>query len=447
VPIRNTFEEFSSDPTTVENLRRLYNNTDEVDLVVGVQLDEEFFPGTTVPKSSLIISLFSLFGMGNSDRFSIGFAMMRCLLVDKPWDCHPSNALEDLLWKPEPKENYPNFRTYDTFWLKELDVQAKGKNLLWRLVVENTEIGCLQRDPLFPMHPEKNPILCKLPDEKPDYKNIALTAVIIIQELTRQHMSKILAMVGALALIFISPVVLISIIAIPVVLVPVLLVTLLLLPLLLLLAAGIAIAAAFSVGLYVVATYPRTKSSSPPIIHGYPLVGAALSFGKDPKGILLSGFGKYGDIFGIKLGRLTNFVLTKREDMEMLIKDNPYEAKFSLGKFFEEINMEAIVGGRENFETDLVSFYIALFVDMEKANGKIALQVNPLRRRESRHSQVFRAYPSIIHFAVLQNTSPYSYRPLFRSIHFPLPLFDTLHHSCFLSSLHRSRIPESSRIG
>src|ERR1700760_4245768 len=92
VPIRKRFEDFTSDPEAIMHLKTLYQTPDDVDLVVGVQLEEEMFPGTTVPKSALITSLFSLFGMGNSDRFSVGFAVMRCLLVDRPWDCHPSNA-------------------------------------------------------------------------------------------------------------------------------------------------------------------------------------------------------------------------------------------------------------------------------------------------------------------------------------------------------------------
>jgi peroxidase len=116
---------------------------DDVDLVVGVQLEEDMFPGTTFPVSALIISLFSLFGMGNSDRFSIGFAMMRCLLVDKPWDCHPSDALEDLLWKPAPRRGFLIFRFYDTFWTTELYFQAHGTNLLWRLITQTVKsIAC-----------------------------------------------------------------------------------------------------------------------------------------------------------------------------------------------------------------------------------------------------------------------------------------------------------------
>ncbi|KAF5570190.1 hypothetical protein FPHYL_1466 [Fusarium phyllophilum] len=160
VPIRDSWDKFSTDPEVIENLKRLYKYPDDVDLVVGCQLDEEYFPGTTVPKSALIISLFSLFGMGNSDRFSIGFAMMRCLLVDRPWDCHPSNALEDLIWERKDVPGFPNFRFYSDFWVKELDLPAHGTNLLWRLITENSEINCVQRSPLFPPDKDTNPILC-----------------------------------------------------------------------------------------------------------------------------------------------------------------------------------------------------------------------------------------------------------------------------------------------
>jgi peroxidase len=85
-----------------------------------------------MPISALIPSLFSLFGVGNSDRFSPGFAVTRCLFVDKPWDCHPSNALEDLLWEPRPTEDFPYKRWFSDFWMKELDLQTHGMNLQWR---------------------------------------------------------------------------------------------------------------------------------------------------------------------------------------------------------------------------------------------------------------------------------------------------------------------------
>jgi peroxidase len=129
-----------------------------------------------MPTSALIPSLFSLFGVGNSDRFSPGFASMRCFIVDKPWDCHPSNALEDLLWKPHPTDLFPHARWVDEFWANELDLPAQGQNLLFRwgdisclycdrshlslrLITENSGTRCVQKNPLFPYDPNTNPIV------------------------------------------------------------------------------------------------------------------------------------------------------------------------------------------------------------------------------------------------------------------------------------------------
>lgn len=197
VPIRERFEDFSSDPKMVAELKRLYKNPDEVDLVVGCQLDETMFPHATIPTSSLIISLFSLISMGNSDRFSIGFAAMRCLLVDKPWDCHPSNALEDLLWKPVEHEGFPNARFYDDYWMTELDFQAHGQNLLWRLVTENSEIDCLQKNPLFPLHEKTNPLLCALPQSGVDIMLLLSTGVEVTLSLIQIHYVEIIATIAA----------------------------------------------------------------------------------------------------------------------------------------------------------------------------------------------------------------------------------------------------------
>jgi len=342
VPIRNRFEDFSSDPEAVANLKRLYKTPDDVDLVVGVQLDEEIFPGTTIPKTAAIISLFSLFGMGNSDRFSVGFAIMRCLLVDKPWDCHPSNALEELLWAPKPKDGFPNFRFFDQFWLTELDFQAHGTNLLWRLITENTDIKCLQRSPLFPFDPITNPILCSLPSQKVDIGVIALTAVEVVLALVKQNKWKIVTLVGALVLA-------------------------------------------------IVVYYKGKKSKEPPVLCGWPIIGKALAFQKDPKKILLEGFRKYGDSpsksFGIKLANLTHFVLSQRADLEAMMKDNTYEVTFNLHKFLRVINF-SIISRKENFDSDLYTKLIrnnfgdqktvAAFAKTIEAASKEFLQKNPL---------------------------------------------------------------------
>lgn len=307
VPIRDTFENFSSNPEIVAKLRALYKSPDEVDLVVGCQLDEQYFPGTTVPKSSLIISLFSLFGMGNSDRFSIGFAVMRCILVDKPWDCHPSNALEDLIWKRKESAHFPHFRTLDTFWLKELDLQAHGSNLLWRLITENTDIQCVQQRPLFPADKKTNPILCAPPDEKFDLFGTVVTGFEVVLALTKMHWKAILATLAAGAII-----------------------------------------------LYI---WKEDRARRyPPVMKGWPVIGKALDFQKDPKSLLLKGFKKYGtsapDVFGIKLARLTYFVITDPRDLNEIQADNPYEVTFSLHGFLSAINF-ALITQKDNFETDV----------------------------------------------------------------------------------------------
>ena len=342
VPIRNTFEAFSSDPEAVANLKRLYKTPDDVDLTVGVQLEEEMFPGTTVPKSALIISLFSLFGMGNSDRFSVGFAMMRCLLVDKPWDCHPSNALEELLWAPKPRRGFPNFRFYDTFWLTELDFQAHGTNLLWRLVTENTDIKCLQQRPLFPVDPVTNPVLCALPKSKVDYTEIAVTGAEIGLKLIKIHEWEIFTWIGALVLAM-------------------------------------------------VAYLWNKEKGKPRVLYGLPIVGEAIGFNKDPKNLLLKGFRKrsltLSRSFGIKLASLTHYVLTDPADLEMWLKDNPYEVKFNVHEFFRAINAP-IITHNDNFESDvhakLVRTHLgdpktlARFQETIDLASKLFLEQNPM---------------------------------------------------------------------
>ena len=291
----------------VANLKKLYNSPDQVDLVVGIQLDEQMFPGTTVPKSALIISLFSLFGMGNSDRFSVGFAMMRCLLVDKPWDCHPSNALEDLLWAPKKVEGFPNFRFFDTFGLTELDFQAHGTNLLWRLITENSEIKCVQHSPLFPADPVTNPVLCALPKAPLDIKSVSMTGVEVVLALVREHRLQLIALATALALAL-------------------------------------------------VAYRNGNRVKNPPVLKGWPILGEALAFQKNPKSILVNGFQKYGSSasrsFGIKLASLTHFVITQPADLELMKEDNPYEVKFNLHSFLGAINF-SLITKKENFDSDI----------------------------------------------------------------------------------------------
>jgi hypothetical protein len=119
---RKTFEEFTTNPEYLKALKELYSHPDEVDLTVGQYLDETLFPGTTVPRSQLITSLFSLFALGVSDRFSPGYSLFKCLPLvgtQNPFTCTPANAVEYLIWKPVTffgvKVHVP-----DLFWFKEL---------------------------------------------------------------------------------------------------------------------------------------------------------------------------------------------------------------------------------------------------------------------------------------------------------------------------------------
>lgn len=100
-----------------------------------------------------------------------------------------------------PKPGLPNFRFHDPFWMSELDFRAHGQNLLWRLVTENTEIKWLQKNPLFPMDPETNPVLCSLPKASADPRLILPTSVEVTLSLIRIHRTTIivtsLALIGA----------------------------------------------------------------------------------------------------------------------------------------------------------------------------------------------------------------------------------------------------------
>lgn len=91
--------------------------------------------------------------------------------------------------------------------MTELDFQAHGKNLLWRLITENSEFKCVQRDPLFPVDDETNPVLCSLPKQGVDIKLILSTGVEVILALLKMNSGKIVATllaVGISALVFLK---------------------------------------------------------------------------------------------------------------------------------------------------------------------------------------------------------------------------------------------------
>lgn len=329
VPIREKFEDFSKDKETVAKLKKLYKTPDDVDLVVGVQLDEEYFPGTTVPKSALIISLFSLFGMGNSDRFSVGYAVTRCLLVGKPWDCKPSNALEELLWAPRPTRIHPNARWMDTFWLNELDLPAHGENLLWRLVTENTDIKCLQQRPLFPADAKTNPILCTLPktSAKRGVESAMMSGIEVILYSYREHQTLLNTLFVLIATL-----------------------------------------------LAYVAFGRWKKLADEPHVYGRwtPIFGIAIKFNKDPRAILLKGFKEYGTkVFGLRLSAMTHFVVSQPSDMNLIMADAPYEAKFNSRGLMTAVNMPLITG-KENFDSNIHNILIATHLSKPETVKRLA---------------------------------------------------------------------------
>jgi hypothetical protein len=161
-PPRKTWAEFTSNVEWQKKLEELYGDVDKVDMFVGEELDETQFPGTVIPTSQLLTSLFSLFGLGNADRFNLGYAFTHCLLVDKPWDCTPNILLTELLWDPHPVPFFPNARWINQFWMDELDMPGKGLNVLRNMIVKNTDIKCLQKNPFLMPDPVKNPVICEL---------------------------------------------------------------------------------------------------------------------------------------------------------------------------------------------------------------------------------------------------------------------------------------------
>ncbi len=66
---RKRFEDFTTDPELVNELKRLYKSPDEVDIMVGQEIDEEWWPHAHIPKSMLIVSFYTLFKASLTDRF------------------------------------------------------------------------------------------------------------------------------------------------------------------------------------------------------------------------------------------------------------------------------------------------------------------------------------------------------------------------------------------
>eukprot|EP00027_Filamoeba_sp_ATCC50430_P019347 CAMPEP_0168540840 /NCGR_PEP_ID=MMETSP0413-20121227/493_1 /TAXON_ID=136452 /ORGANISM="Filamoeba nolandi, Strain NC-AS-23-1" /LENGTH=1161 /DNA_ID=CAMNT_0008570605 /DNA_START=45 /DNA_END=3530 /DNA_ORIENTATION=- len=173
VPIRipEKFEDFSNNTHFVAELKRLYKSVEDVDLTVGQELDETWWPHVHVPRNMLVISFFTLFKGSISDRFAPNYNMFWCIIVGKPWNCKTNNALQDLLWQPAPTKLFPHARKPSKFWFDEINTFGQGKEVLHQMIVKNTNIKCLQKNVFFLPDPVTNPVVCyslnDIPGPKP----------------------------------------------------------------------------------------------------------------------------------------------------------------------------------------------------------------------------------------------------------------------------------------
>jgi hypothetical protein len=168
VPIkpREKFEDFTSDPELVQELKRLYKTVDDVDLMVGQELDEDWWPNTHIPRANLIINFYTLFVASIQDRFVVQYNLFWCILVGKPWNCTTNNVLQDLFWKPAPSLG-PNGKWIDTFWMNELGLANNGADLLHNVIVKNSNVKCLQKNVFFLPNDKTNPTVCYGPQDMP----------------------------------------------------------------------------------------------------------------------------------------------------------------------------------------------------------------------------------------------------------------------------------------
>lgn len=113
----------------------------------------------------MITSLFSLFGVGTSDRFSVAYSASYCIFVGKPWDCTPLNPVDDMLWAPYPNSFFPRAR-WGSAWFQEIDLASDGDYSLWNMITKNSNIKCLQQNPFWPANEKTNPVICSLPPPK-----------------------------------------------------------------------------------------------------------------------------------------------------------------------------------------------------------------------------------------------------------------------------------------
>jgi len=180
--------EFTRNETLAKLLQQLYTSPDEVDLLVGQELDPEHWPNTLIPRSQLAISFLTLFKGAAIDRFSLQYAFSGCFVEEKPWNCHPKNYLQDLLWKKTTVLGH-EWRVPDAHWMTEFDLQEQGVNILRRLVAQNTEIKCMQKNLYFHYHAKEydNPRLCWDLSAIPGPKGMSGNSAVQLAQLVTQN--------------------------------------------------------------------------------------------------------------------------------------------------------------------------------------------------------------------------------------------------------------------
>jgi cytochrome P450 len=87
------------------------------------------------------------------------FRRVRAFVIDSFSPSRPTNVLQEVFWKPVSGFNSNSIRWIDPFWMEEFDLREQGANMLWRLLVRNSDAKCLQKNVFFKVS-DKNPVVC-----------------------------------------------------------------------------------------------------------------------------------------------------------------------------------------------------------------------------------------------------------------------------------------------
>lgn len=165
--IRKNFSDFCG-PSVDEQylcslLPELYpGGPDTVDLIVGQTLDPLWWPGTYVPMTAVATSLFTVAVTVFQDRFGPGWLASNCVVDQWVTNCTPTNVVQELFWR-EVTTTAPHWmmtRNMDVFWFDEFDMAHGSDRMLWKLIVQNTNLKCLQYDVFYAVNDTNNKVEC-----------------------------------------------------------------------------------------------------------------------------------------------------------------------------------------------------------------------------------------------------------------------------------------------